>query len=62
MHVADITEIHHGTEPVESINEINDVNIEINESATNKAAPKEAFTPIPPNSSFMFHKNFLPQT
>ena len=35
-HVADVTEIHHGTEPTESINEINDIVTEINESATNR--------------------------
>ena len=33
----------------------------MNESATNEAAPKETLTLIPPNSSFMFHKDFYPR-
>ena len=41
MHVADVTEIHQGSEFMGSINEINDVNIEINESITNEVVPKE---------------------
>ena len=61
IHVVDVTEIHHTTDPIESINEINDVAIEMNESATNKVAPKEALTLIPLNSSFMFHKDFYPK-
>ena len=32
----------------------------MNESATNKVVPKETLTLIPPNSSFMFHKDFCP--
>ena len=60
MCVADVTEIHHNTEPTESINEINDINIEMNESVTNEVVPKETLTPIPLNSSFMFHKDFTP--
>ena len=59
--VADVTEIHHNTEPKGSINEINDVNIEMNESATNKVVPKETLTLIPLNSSFMFHKDYYPK-
>ena len=41
LHDTDVTEIHYNTEPTEPNNEINDVNIEINESATNKTVPKE---------------------
>ena len=33
----------------------------MNESAINKAAPKETLTPIPLGSSFMFHKDFYPK-
>ena len=61
MCVADVTEIHHGTELTESVNEINDVGTEINKSATNKSFPKDTLTLIPLNSSIMFHKD-LPQT
>ena len=61
MHVADVIETHHGTEPTESINEINDVDTEVNGPATNEALPKETLTPIPPNSSFLFHKDFYPK-
>ena len=43
MHVADVTEIHYGTELTESVNEITDVGTDINESATNKSLPKETF-------------------
>ena len=46
---------------MESINKINDVNIEINESTTNKVVPKESLTLIPLNSLFMFHKYFYPK-
>ena len=59
--MAEVTEIHHSTEMMESINEINDIAIEINESVTNKVLPKETLTPIPPKSSFMFHKDFYPK-
>ena len=59
--VADVTEIHHSTELMESVNEINDVGTEISESASNKSLPKETLTPIPLNSSFMFHKDFYPK-
>ena len=31
MCVTGVTDVHHGTELTESINEINDVNVEINE-------------------------------
>ena len=60
--MADVTEIHHGTELTESINEINDVGTEIkvNQPPT-KSLPKETLTPFPPNSSFMFHKDFYPK-
>ena len=58
---ADVTKIHHNTELTESINDINDVNIEMNESTINKATLKETLTLIPPNSSFMFHKDFCPK-
>ena len=33
----------------------------MNESATNEAASKETLNLIPPNSSFMFHKDFYPK-
>ena len=33
----------------------------MNESAINKVAPKETLAPIPPKSSFMFHKDFYPK-
>ena len=59
-HAADVTKIHHDTEPTESISEVNDIFIEMNESAINKVASKETLTLIPPNSSFMFHKDFYP--
>ena len=61
MCVADVTEIHHSTELTESINKVNDVDAEVNGPATNKALPKETLTLIPPNSSFMFHKDFYPK-
>ena len=57
--VADVTEIHHNT--AESSNDISDVNIEMNESGTNEAVPKETLTPIPPDSSLMYHKDFYPK-
>ena len=44
-----------------NLHQINDVNIEINESAINKTAPEETLPPIPPNSSFTFHKDFYPK-
>ena len=56
--MAEVTEIHRGTKLMESVNEINDVGAEINESATNKSLPKEM---IPPNPSFTFHKDFYPK-
>ena len=58
---ADVTKIHHDTGLTESINGVTDVNIEMNESAINKAAPKETLTPIPPHSLFMFNKDFYPK-
>ena len=61
MHAADVAQIHHDTELIESINEINDIITEVNESATNEVASKETLTPIPLNSSFMFHTNFYPK-
>ena len=60
MCVADVTEIHQDTELMEPIHEINDVDAEVNGPATNKALPKETLTLIPLNSSFMFHKDFIP--
>ena len=33
----------------------------MNESAINKVAPKGTLTPVPLNSSFMFHKDFYPK-
>ena len=59
--MADVTEIHHGTELTESIKEINDADTEVNGPATNEALPKETLTLIPPNSSFMFYKDFYPK-
>ena len=61
MHVADVTEMHQGTEPMQSINEINDICAEINESPTKKSLSKEALALIPLNSPFMFHKDFYPK-
>ena len=58
---ADVTKIYHDTELTESINEVNDVNIEMNESPISKVGPKETLTLIPLNSSFMFHKDFYPR-
>ena len=54
--VADITKIYHNKKPADSINEINDINVKMNESVTNKSVSNETLTPIPPNSSFLFHK------
>ena len=59
--VDDVTEIHHNIELTETINEINDIDIEMNELATNEAVPKETLTLIPLNSSFIFHKDFYPK-
>ena len=61
MHKADVTEIHHGAELMETINDINDVDAEVNRPATNEGLPKETLTPIPSNSSFLFHKDFYPK-
>ena len=61
-HVAHITEIHCDAKPAESVNEVNDIDVETKESAISEAVPKETLTPIPQNSSFMFHKDFYPQT
>ena len=58
--VADVTGVHHDTEPIELINEVNDVDIKMKESAISKVVPKETLTLIPQNSSFMFHKDFSP--
>ena len=57
-YAADVTEIHHDTEPTESFNKVNDVNIEMYESTMNKVTPKETLNPILLNSSFMFYKDF----
>ena len=57
--MANVTEIHHGTELMESINEVNDVDAKVNGSATNETLPKETLTLIPSNSLFMFHKDFF---
>ena len=59
--MADVTEIHHGTKLMESINEINDIDTEVNRPATNKALPKETLNLILSKSSFMFHKVFYPK-
>ena len=40
-HTADVTELHHDTELTESFNEINDVNIEMNESGPYEVTLKE---------------------
>ena len=53
-----VTELHHDVEPTESINEVNDVDIEMKESAISKVVPMETLTLIPQNSLFMFHKDF----
>ena len=59
-HVVDVTEIHHGTELTESVNETNYIGTEINEPAINVSLPKETLTLIPLNATFMFHRP-LPQ-
>ena len=59
--MADVTEIHHGTELMESINEISHSDADVNGPATNKALPKETLTPITSNSSFIFHKENYPK-
>ena len=60
-HVADIPEIHHNAEPIELINEVNNVDIEMKESAIRKMVAKETPTPIPQISPFMFHTDFYPK-
>ena len=55
MCVADLTEIHHDAELTESVKEVNDIDIDTNESAISKVVPKETLTLIPLNSLFMFH-------
>ena len=57
--ITDLKEIHHSAELTKSVNEINDVGAEKNESATNESLPKVQ-TLIPLNSSFIFHKDFTP--
>ena len=61
MYVADVTEIYHSTELMGSINGINDIDAKVNRLATKEALPKETLTPVPSNSSFMFHKGFYPK-
>ena len=58
--MADVTEVHHSTELMESINEINYVDTEVNGPTTNEVLHKETLTLVPPNSSFMFHKDLTP--
>ena len=60
MCVADVTEIHYDVKLTESIKEVNEVDIETKESAISEVVPKETLTPIPQNSSFMFHEDFYP--
>ena len=55
---ADVTEIHHNAELTESINEVTNITIEMNESAINKVVPKDILTPVLQNSLFLFHKVF----
>ena len=47
--VADVTEVDQDPEPIELINEVNDVDIEMKESAISKVVPKEILTPISQN-------------
>ena len=47
LHITDVTEIDHDAELPESINKVNDVNIEMNESAINKVVLKETLALIP---------------
>ena len=61
MHVADVTEVHHDAELTESIKEVNDIDIEMKESAISEVVPKEALTLIPQNALFMFHEDFYPK-
>ena len=46
-HVADVTVIHHDAELTKSINEVNDIDIEMKESAINEVVSKKTLTPIP---------------
>ena len=52
--------MNHDVEPTESVNGVNDIDIEIKESAIREMVPKETLTLIPQNSSFMSHKVFYP--
>ena len=56
--VADVTEICDDAKLTESINEVNDIDIETKESAISEVVPKETLTLIPQNSLLMFHKDF----
>ena len=47
MCVADVTEVHHDVELIELINEVNDINIEMKESAISEMVQKETVTLIP---------------
>ena len=46
MHVANVTEVHYNAESIELINEVNDVNTEMKESAIGKVVPKESVSKI----------------
>ena len=45
----------------QSINDINDVDVETKESAISKVVPKETLTLIPQKLIDMFHKDFYPK-
>ena len=62
MHIADVTEVHHDVELIDLINEVNDVGIEMKESAISEMVPKETLTPIHQKSYFMFHKDYYPNS
>ena len=50
---ANVTEVHYDAERIELINEVNDVDIEMKESAISKVVPKETLSPN--SSKLMFH-------
>ena len=57
-HVVYVTEVHHDTELIELMYEVNDIDVEMKESAISKVVPKETLIQ---NSSFMFYKDFYPK-
>ena len=59
--VVSITDAYHDAELIELINEVNNIDIEMKESAIRKVAPNDTLTLIPQNSSLMSHKDFYPK-